>query len=418
MDWQPWFEGVWGRPTGGEADAGKRWVSHAGHPATAATPHGLIGRRGSPGGSGQGQGRGAFAMTGSSSPSSSRSPRVVTLDGSEGEGGGQILRTALTLSLLTGRPFRMVKVRANREKPGLRPQHLTALRAAASLGNAVVTGDSVGACDLTFHPGPYTPRDLTIDIGTAGATALVLQTLHLPLALKAEQAVRVTLTGGTFNTKAPSFPFLETSWRGHLAAVGAAVALAMPEAGFYPRGGGRLDAWIEPARLRPLTQIGRGRLVRVVGAAGLSGLPRGIADRMRARALARLAEHGLEAEIGLVDWPGPSPGAALALSAEHEGVAPATFVGLGERGKPAEVVAEEAVGELLAYLAADGAALDPHSADQVLIPLALAPGRSEYTVSAVTEHLRTNARTVRAFLDREITIEEAAADRPGRVIVA
>jgi RNA 3'-terminal phosphate cyclase (ATP) len=132
----------------------------------------------------------------------------VTLDGSRGEGGGQILRTALTLSLLTGRPFRMVKIRANRDKPGLRPQHQKAVEAAAALGQARVTGGSVGSRELTFSPSTYAPRDLSIDIGTAGSAGLVLQTLHLPLALKAESPARLALTGGTFNPKAPAFPFL------------------------------------------------------------------------------------------------------------------------------------------------------------------------------------------------------------------
>ena len=149
-----------------------------------------------------------------SGPSARHARRV------EGEGGGQILRTALTLSLLTGRPFRIVKVRANRDKPGLRPQHLTAVQAAAELGDAEVSGAEVGSRDLTFRPGPYTPRDLSFDIGTAGSTALVLQTLHLPLALRADRPVRLTLTGGTFNATAPSFPFLEATWRAHLAALG------------------------------------------------------------------------------------------------------------------------------------------------------------------------------------------------------
>jgi RNA 3'-terminal phosphate cyclase (ATP) len=321
---------------------------------------------------------------------------------------------------LTGKPFRMVKVRANREKPGLRPQHLTAVNAAAELGGAGVSGASVGSRELTFRPGDYAPRDLAIDIGTAGATALVLQTLHLPLALKAEAPVRVTLTGGTFNTKAPSYPFLATTWRSHLSALGAPLALAMPRAGFYPRGGGRLDAWVEPARLRPLTLLDRPPLARIRGEAGVARLRPEIAERMRARAEARLAEAGIGAKvtIDLVEWDAASPGAAIALSAERDGLAPSTFVGLGERGKPAEVVADEAVAELLAHERAAGGAVDPHSADQVLIPLALAPGRSVYTVSEVTEHLRTNARTVRAFLDREITVEESKAGRPGRVTVA
>ena len=385
-----WSEG---RPAGTR----RRWVSHAGHDAVA-TPH-----------------RPARAEE-----PSAVSTRLVTLDGSMGEGGGQILRTALTLSLLTGRPFRIVKIRANRDKPGLRPQHLSAVEAAAALGEAEVVGASVGSRDLSFRPGRYAPRDLTIDIGTAGATALVLQTLHLPLALRADRPVRVTLAGGTFNESAPSFPFLATTWRAHLALLGAPISLAMPSAGFYPRGGGRLDAWIEPAPagLRPLVQAGRGPLVRIRGEAGVAQLPSGVAERMRAQAEARLAGRGLRAEIELVRWSSASPGAAISLVAEHAGGPPTTFVGLGKRGKPAEAVADEAVDELLAFEDVDDGAIDPHSADQVLVPLALAPGPSRFTVSAVTEHLRTNVTTIRAFLDRTIEIEESGRGRPGRVSIS
>lgn len=347
--------------------------------------------------------------------------KPVALDGSHGEGGGQILRTALALALVTGRAFRIVKIRANRDKPGLRPQHLTAVNAAAALGGAVVSGAVVGARELTFRPAAYEARDLDIDIGTAGATALVLQTLHLPLALKARGPVTVSLSGGTFNTKAPSWPFLATTWQAHVSALGAPVRLAMPRAGFFPRGGGRLEATIAPATLRPLARERRGPLLRVTGEAGVARLNPGIAARMRDRAAWRLAEAGLAVEvvIDLVEWEALSPGAAIRLTAEHgAGDAPATFVGLGERGKPAEAVADEAVDELLAFEAVNEGAIDPHSADQLLLPLALAGGPSVYTVSEVTEHLRTNARTIRAFLDRLLTIEEPEDDRTGRVTIA
>jgi len=357
-----------------------------------------------------------------SATSPNRTPRLVTLDGSEGEGGGQILRTALTLSLLTGTPFRIVKIRANRQKPGLRPQHLTAVEAAAALGNAEVTGAEVGSRDLVFRPQSYTPRDLDLDIGTAGSTAMVLHTLHLPIALRAKTAVRVTLTGGTFNTKAPSYPFLESTWRAHMAALGCPIALTMPKAGFYPKGGGKLDAWIEPAELIPLNLNERGRIARITGIAGVSGLRASIAERIRARAMERLSDDGIagdsEISIETVEWRGSSPGAAIALSVEYEGIsAPATFVGLGERGKPADTVADEAVDELLAHDTTHNGAVDPHSADQIMIPLALVEGESVYSVSEVTEHLRTNARTIQAFLNRRIVVEEPEGDRPGLVTV-
>jgi RNA 3'-terminal phosphate cyclase (ATP) len=343
---------------------------------------------------------------------------MVTLDGSHGEGGGQILRSALSLSLLTGRPFRIERIRANREKPGLRPQHLMAVRAAAELGRAEVRGDAVGSRELTFRPGEIEPRDLSFDIGTAGATSLVLHTLFLPLALRAERAVRLTLTGGTFNDKAPSFPFLERTWAPYMTAMGLPVTVAMPSAGFYPIGGGRLEAWIEPARRpRAVVWTDRPPLGAIRGVAGVANLPgRDIAQRMAGRAVERLAEAGFAAaEIAPAEWPGRGRGAAIALAVEH-GPYVSTFVGLGERGKPAEVVADEAVAELVAYERADGA-VDPHSADQLLLPLALAEGRSVYTVSEVTEHLRTNARTTRAFLDRPIRIDEPTGGGPGRVVV-
>ena len=179
----------------------------------------------------------------------------VVLDGSQGEGGGQILRTALTLSLLTGRAFRMVKIRANRDKPGLRPQHHKAVQAAVQVGQASVAGGGVGARELLFLPKPYEPRNLSIDIGTAGSTGLVLQTLHLPLALRAELSTRLVLTGGTHNPKAPAFSFLDITWRAYLAAFGMPLTLSMSAAGFYPRGGGRLEASIEPATPRPSCRL-------------------------------------------------------------------------------------------------------------------------------------------------------------------
>lgn len=360
--------------------------------------------------------RGSRAVSSSSRPSDS----LILLDGSHGEGGGQILRTALTLSLLTGRPFRISKIRANREKPGLRPQHKAAVEAAAMLGRAEILGCEVGSRDLVFRPGKVEARDLVIDIGTAGSTGMVLQTLHLPMGMRSETACRLTLIGGTFNPKAPPSPFLERTWRGHLANFGMPVALSMTSAGFYPRGGGRLEAWIEPATPKPWVRTTRGELLRIRGVAGASNLPEHVANRMRDRAVSRLSEAGLnvELEIETTSWPSIGQGAAIALAAEHAGAAPATFVGIGERGKPAETVADEAVDELLDFLSIPDGAVDPHSADQILLPLALAEGRSVYTVSHVTEHLRTNVATIRAFLDRPIEVEEPLAEgRPGRVVV-
>ncbi len=345
---------------------------------------------------------------------------MIELDGSRGEGGGQILRTALTLSLLTGRPFRMKKIRANRSKPGLRPQHLKAVEAAALVGQGEVIGASVGARELSFAPGEDVPGALSIDIdiGTAGSTGLVLQTLQLPLAMRAEYPVTLVLTGGTFNPMAPAFSFLETTWRGYLRVFGMALDLAMPAAGFYPKGGGKLKAVVAPGVPVSYMQVTRGPLLKLHGVAGVSNLSDSIAERMRKRAIDRLGAEGLSCSIELARWPGPGQGAAISLIAEHEGVVPATFVGLGERGRPSEAVADEAVDQLLAFESVADAAVDLHSADQILLPLAFAPGRSEFSVSHVTEHLRTNVETIGAFLERQIAVEAADVEgRAARVVI-
>lgn len=400
MDWHPRSTDRTNLPA---AASTKRWVRHSRHelfrPHREAAPAGGIGNRGA-------------------NVAEPRADGTIHLDGSHGEGGGQILRSALTLSLLTGRAFRITRIRANRDKPGLKAQHLAAVEAAALIGGAEVEGGVLGSTDLTFRPGPVVARDLAFDIGTAGATGLVLQTIALPLALRAEAGVRVALTGGTFNLAAPSFPFLDETWRRTMQAIGMPIVLAMPRAGHFPQGGGLLEAWIEPARLAPLVLEGRGALVRIRGVAETTNLIPGIGHRMQGYARRALLDRGYESEIIWVDRPGPGQGAAISLVAEFEHGPPATFVGLGMRGKPAEAVADDAVAELLAHLEAPGAGvLDLHNADQVLLPLAFAPGRSVYTVAEVTEHLRTNIATIAAFLDRPIRLEEASDTPRGRVIV-
>ena len=341
----------------------------------------------------------------------------ILLDGSAGEGGGQILRSALSLSMLTNRPFRIRKIRANRDKPGLRPQHLAAVEASALLCSAEVSGASVGSRELTFRPGPISTRDLEFHIGTAGSTALVLQTLHLPIALRTERTVHVVLTGGTFNTKAPSYPFLAECWIDHLCEIGLDVSLRMPDAGFYPRGGGRIEALIEPGTPRALNRIERGPLRRIRGVAGVCKLERNeIPERMREHALSLLSDLTDSVRIDLVEWPGPFAGAAISLTADYAN-GHATFIGLGERGKPSEIVAEEAAGDLLEHHDNHGA-IDAYTADQILMPLAFADGQSEFTISEVTEHLRTNVRTIGMFLERRIRIFEPRGEgQPGRVII-
>jgi RNA 3'-terminal phosphate cyclase (ATP) len=339
---------------------------------------------------------------------------LVELDGSEGEGGGQILRTALALALITGRAFHLRNVRAGRNKPGLQAQHLTSVRAAAAVGHATLRGASLNSADLTFEPGAVRPGSYRFDIGTAGATGLVLQTVYLPLAFRTGLPSALTLSGGTHVRTSPSYHFLDTTWRNYLHLCGLHVSLRLVRPGFFPRGGGIVEAFLQPAeRLRGVRWLERGP-VSVTGFSAVAGLPAVIARRQARRAAFRMEETGVEARIREEEWEG-GPGTVLALEVRG-GLAPALFVAVGERGKPAERVADEAADEAIAFLRAGPAAVDPHSGDQVVLPLALADGPSEYRVTAVTRHLTTNVATIRRFVDREITIE-GSEGQPGVVRV-
>jgi RNA 3'-terminal phosphate cyclase (ATP) len=340
------------------------------------------------------------------------SQQRVELDGSFGEGGGQILRTSLALSLLTGNPFHLRHVRARRPKPGLQPQHLTSVRAAAAVSGAQVHGASVGSSDLAFQPGAVSAGSYRFDIGTAGSTALVLQTLYLPLALRGGAPSEVTLVGGTHVSTSPCYHFLNFTWRAYLDRIGLRLSLRMQRPGFYPRGGGVIVAQVQPAPpLRGRTLPERGT-VTVRGFSAVAGLPEHIARRQARRAAFRMEQHGVDVDVRQEEWEG-GPGSVLGLVVETE-PAPALFFGLGARGKPAEAVADEAADQAIAYLQAAPAAVDAHSADQIVLPLALAEGPSEYTVAAVTQHLLTNVAVIREFVEREIVVE-GEEGAPGRV---
>jgi RNA 3'-terminal phosphate cyclase (ATP) len=338
---------------------------------------------------------------------------MIEIDGSFGEGGGQILRTSLALSLLTGKPFKLRNIRANRKpKPGLRPQHLASVRAAAKIGGAKATGDAVGSSQLTFEPGPVKPGNYRFDIGTAGSTALVMHTVYLPLAMAGPS--EVILEGGTHNDKAPSYHFLQTTWRAYLTRMGLPIILEMTRPGFYPRGGGQIAARIPACKaLRSLTMTGPVKLESASVLSMTAGLPDHVAKRQARRAQVRLKDAGLEPEIAFEELKG-GPGCMLAITLD--GSVPSLFFGLGARGKPAEAVADEAANEALHHRDSS-MPVDRHSGDQLLLPLAFAEGNSEYHVSAIDRHLTTNAAIIQRFVSRNITIEGEEGS-PGMVSVA
>jgi RNA 3'-terminal phosphate cyclase (ATP) len=341
---------------------------------------------------------------------------MIYVDGSMGEGGGQVLRTALALALLTGKPFRIEDIRAGRPKPGLAAQHLKSVEAAAAVGQTRVEGATKGAAALTFAPEGIRPGAYRFDVGTAGATSLVLQTVAIPLALAPGESL-LTITGGTHVPCSPSFHYLREQWVPALRGLGFRLEVDLVRPGFYPRGGGEIGARLGPAAGPPaaLRAMAPGRLLRVKGTSAAARLDPCTAERQARRARERLSALGVPVEVETARVDAPSPGTFLFLDALFErGRFCAT--GLGERGKPAERVADEAVAEVEAFLGS-GAAIDPHLADQLLLPLTLAPGDSEFTTARVTRHLTTNAAVFRLFLPKVGIEIEGEEGSPGRVVV-
>ncbi|MER3416825.1 MAG: RNA 3'-phosphate cyclase [Gemmataceae bacterium] len=332
--------------------------------------------------------------------------KILHIDGSVGEGGGQILRTSLALSALTGQPFHMVHIRAGRAKPGLQPQHVQAVRAAAQICRAQVAGDRLGSIELWFEPGPICAGSYHFAIGTAGATGLVLQTVYLPLCLGGSASSQVVVSGGTHVPGSPCFEFLDVTWRGYLRLLGLDIALKLRRPGFYPRGGGALEAHIEPAQIvRPLRMwlsVDAPSHTHIAGFSAVADLPVAIAERQARRAVNRLRHAGLLAEIAVHTWDN-GPGTVLGLVLDTPPV-PTLFSALGARGKPAERVADEAVDALLTHWQADPCAVDPWTADQLLVPLGFAVEASCFPVSQVSSHLLTNAEVMRSFLPIRIEI--------------
>jgi len=337
-------------------------------------------------------------------------PAVIAIDGSIGEGGGQVLRSALTLSLLTGQAFHMTHIRETRARPGLFPQHLAAVQAAAQISGAGLSGDRIGSHELHFAPGPVCPGQYHFDIGTAGATALVLQTVLLPLAV-ADGASRLSISGGTHVPWSPCFHYLDWHWRPLLARIGIRFRLELAMAGFYPQGGGELRAKIAGgARAVPLELLERGRLRCLRGLSAVANLPLEIAERQRDQALRGLGSRmpKVEVRIGVEALPARSRGTVLLLLAEFEH-SQACFFALGARGKRAERVADEAVDELCGFVQGDSA-VDRWMADQLLLPLALAGPGSVFRTAQVSSHLLTNAAVIERFLPLQISVEGAAGE--------
>jgi RNA 3'-terminal phosphate cyclase (ATP) len=330
---------------------------------------------------------------------------MIEIDGSYGEGGGQILRTSLALSLVTGKSFHIADIRSARSKPGLQQQHLTAVKAAAALGQATLEGAALRSTELWFHPGQVQPGEHAFAVGTAGSAILVLQTV-LPALLMLDKPSSVTVEGGTHNPFAPPYDFLEKTFLPLLREMGFKVSAKLQQHGFYPAGGGKVVVDVQPAEeMKRFELLERGEIRLHRARAVIARLPRHIAER-ELRVIAK--ELGWEEKFLEVEEITKSrgPGNAVLVEIASRKITE-VFAAFGELGVKAEAIADQVVRETRKYLKSE-APVGEHLADQLIIPLALARGGA-YRTMPLTAHTTTNIDVVKKFLNVEIT---ASAESP------
>jgi RNA 3'-terminal phosphate cyclase (ATP) len=323
---------------------------------------------------------------------------LISLDGAAGEGGGQVLRTALALSALTGQGFEMTRIRARRTSPGLLPQHLAAVRAVAMACGAKVSGAFDGSPDLRFEPGAIAAGEFRFEIGTAGAVTLVLETV-LPVLGAASSASRVDVVGGTHVPLSPSYDYFARHWAPVVRGLGLEVHGQMGRAGFFPPGGGEVQARVEPWR-RPAARLDlaeRGRFVGIKGRSGAARVKGGAADRQRDGAQRVFWERQrLEADWEVVEVTADSPGSFLFLEAVFE-KGRGAFAFLGQRGVSPEALGDRAARRLLRFIEDEEGAVDSHLADQLVVPLVAGGGGGRVSTVEVTRHLESAAEVATRF---------------------
>lgn len=325
---------------------------------------------------------------------------MIEIDGSYLEGGGQIIRTAVGLSAVTGKACRISNIRKGRKVPGLKAQHVKGVGAVSFMCDADISGMELGSTELTFVPKKLDFHNLTVDVGTAGSLTLVLQTLLIPL-VHTDRQTELKLIGGTHVKWSPTIDYFERIFCYFMGKMGIPIEVDIVKPGFFPKGGGVIRVSVRPGKLKPLTLGERGDFVRNEAWAFASkDLEKGrVAERMIG-----IADDILHAGRKNINYSSTeSPGCSIQVNSEFSNsILGATY--LGERGVPAEKVGQRAIG-MLKGQTDTGACLDEWMGDQILPYLALAPGKSRVSVSRLTKHARTNIWVIGNFLDRKFETE-------------
>ncbi|UCD28248.1 MAG: RNA 3'-terminal phosphate cyclase [Planctomycetota bacterium] len=332
---------------------------------------------------------------------------MLSIDGSFGEGGGQILRSSLALSMVMGVPFRIRKIRAGRKKPGLMRQHLTAVQAAKQVSNAKAEGVNIGSTELTFEPGPISPGQYDFAVGTAGSTTLVLQTV-LPVLLCASGPSQLTFEGGTHNPFAPPFDFLQKAFIPIVNRMGPQISATLDRPGFYPAGGGKFSLTIQPIdKLKGVDFLESGRIVQQRARAIVANLSRHIAER---EIKVIHSQTGWNEDCFTIEETKKSsgPGNIVMIEVQSEHLTE-VFTGFGQKGIRAETVAEKALQAYQRYQQAD-VPVGEYLADQIMLLLAIACSGSFITLP-LTNHSTTHIELIRKFLDINVSVERLDRER-------
>ncbi|MGD9962281.1 MAG: RNA 3'-terminal phosphate cyclase [Thermoplasmata archaeon] len=328
---------------------------------------------------------------------------MIEIDGAHGEGGGQVLRTAVSLSAVLQEPVRVTDIRAKRPNPGLAAQHVAAIGAVAELCDAEVEGVHVGSREMTFLPGTLAGGDFELDIGTAGSTSLVLQACLLP-ATFSKAPVTLALRGGTDTKWSPPIDFMRLVHIPIIRRIGASCDIDVVRRGFYPEGGGEVVARVDPCPVvRGVDLAQRGELVRISGVTYAQNLPEHVVSRMKHAALKTLVDHG-RVKVDSDLRSGSSTGAGIVLAAEYEGAILGASA-LGQRGVRAETLGENCAADL-AETMRSGATVDEHMLDQIVPYMALAEGESTVLAEELTGHAETNIWVVDRFLGQRFATEK------------